>query len=405
MNGVKIRIKGPRVKSLSFEQLQAAVLWIYGHVHAGRTRSPSFFSIHNRESLRSTNLVFVSSQGESRSSDSSAFMNSIYNDPEKRGLRLQEHISLEEARRLILSSIDRSQIDHRCAVLTRENTQKFMIRNTRLVYNSYGQHVTNSLSLLSIDNSSLMRFSDTTAHWLVSMDCEMVETKTGHEVGRVSVVDHQGNVLYDKCVKPRNPVVDFLTKYSGLNESILSSENTLEKVHEDLQKIIGKDTIILGHSLESDLAALQIYHEKIIDTSHLFISQDSKKVKLKNLVSRYLKDEIQKKSHCSIEDAIQCLFLLKYKVEEFSLLERSTRDLNLNATVNRLRVGTVCDAEIMYMKVRHANDLANFFKNKNLNIVLVTQKDALDILEMQRRNTDSVFMYFYEDDKKICVVI
>lgn len=406
MDRVRIRVKGPYVKRLSLEQLQAVVLWIYGHVLPGRSRSPSFFSIHNRESLRSANLVFVSiSQGGPCSYGSSSFVCCMHSNSEKRIFRLQERISLGEVRKLILSSIDRSRIDCESAALTRENTQKFMVRNTRLVYSRYEQHVPSSLSLLSVDNSSFVRFTGTTAHWLVSMDCEMVETKAGHEVGRVSIVDHQGCVLYDKYVKPRNPVVDFLAEHSGLDESILSSENTLEKVHGDLQQIIGKDTIILGHSLESDLVALQIYHENVIDTSHLFLSRDSKRVRLRDLVSRYLNAEIQRRAHCSVEDAIQCLRLLKYKVEEFSLLEKSDAVLNLNATINHLKVGAACDAEQRCMRVECVNDLVSFFRDKNLNMILVTQRDAAGILEMESKNINSVFLYFYEDDNKTHVVI
>lgn len=50
-----------------------------------------------------------------------------------------------------------------------------------------------------------------------------------------------------------------------------------------------KDTILIGHSLENDLNALRIVHDKVIDTSVLFMNDTGKKLPLKSLASYYLK--------------------------------------------------------------------------------------------------------------------
>src|SRR5271154_6693560 len=48
---------------------------------------------------------------------------------------------------------------------------------------------------------------------VVGLDCEMCRTAAGSEVARVTLVDFQGNTLYDELVKPSNPIIDYLTPY------------------------------------------------------------------------------------------------------------------------------------------------------------------------------------------------
>ncbi len=58
----------------------------------------------------------------------------------------------------------------------------------------------------------------------VALDCEMVGTgKRGSVsmVGRCSIVDHRGNVLYDTFVAPQNEVTDYRTPFSGIRKADL----------------------------------------------------------------------------------------------------------------------------------------------------------------------------------------
>ncbi len=57
---------------------------------------------------------------------------------------------------------------------------------------------------------------------LVAIDCEMVYTRLGLELARVSIVDSYGKPLYDEFVKPSEPVLSYNTEFSGISEQQLS---------------------------------------------------------------------------------------------------------------------------------------------------------------------------------------
>ena len=84
-------------------------------------------------------------------------------------------------------------------------------------------------------------------------------TKSGLELTRVSVVDENLQLVYDSLVKPDNDIVDYLTQYSGITKELLDPIATrLTDIQQDLSKIISKNTILIGHSLENDLRALKV---------------------------------------------------------------------------------------------------------------------------------------------------
>jgi len=97
---------------------------------------------------------------------------------------------------------------------------------------------------------------------------------------------------------------------------------TLCDIQTRLLSLLTPRSILLGHSLNSDLAALKIAHPFIIDTSVLYPHPRGPPLKssLKYLSQKYLGREIQKHhgaaGHDSIEDATACLDLVKQKCEK-----------------------------------------------------------------------------------------
>jgi RNA exonuclease 1 len=76
---------------------------------------------------------------------------------------------------------------------------------------------------------------------------------------RVSVVDTGLNLIYESIVVPDNEILDYNTRWSGLTKDSFTNCNVkLKNVQEDLLKLFSKDTILIGHSLESDLKALKV---------------------------------------------------------------------------------------------------------------------------------------------------
>ncbi|KAI1280755.1 RNA exonuclease 1 -like protein [Halotydeus destructor] len=152
-----------------------------------------------------------------------------------------------------------------------------------------------------------------------ALDCEMCCTTIGIELTRVSILDTKSKVVYEQLVKPANPVLDYNTKFSGINEGDLDDvKTTLEDVQKQLLKLFNESTILIGHSLESDLKALKLVHSTVIDTAEMFPHKKGLPFKraLRTLVAENLLKIIQDgvSGHDSQEDAKSCLQLVLMKI-------------------------------------------------------------------------------------------
>eukprot|EP00978_Attheya_sp_CCMP212_P000507 scaffold1008_cov47-Attheya_sp.AAC.1 len=119
-----------------------------------------------------------------------------------------------------------------------------------------------------------------------AMDCEMVLTSSGQELARVTIIQatpsdddpEDYTVVLDELIKPRRPILDYKTVYSGITPVMLENVTMrIEQVQAAILSIICKEDILIGHSLENDLRAVRVFHENIIDTAIMFRSKNGRK--------------------------------------------------------------------------------------------------------------------------------
>lgn len=158
---------------------------------------------------------------------------------------------------------------------------------------------------------------DPSGHGIYALDCEMCYTAYGPELSRVTVVNYNEQVVYDKLVKPKHKILNYITWASGISKGDLYGvSTTLVDVQQDLLGIFSDKTILIGHSIENDMKALKIFHTRFIDTARLYPSERGPKYKwaLKNLVADHLGYSIQDGTgHDSKEDAVAALRLVMKK--------------------------------------------------------------------------------------------
>lgn len=153
---------------------------------------------------------------------------------------------------------------------------------------------------------------------MYGVDCEMVDTTEGRELGRVCVVDSKCSIVLDVLVKPSAPVVDYLTEFSGLTKEILDEATlSLEDVHDILRRRLPPGALLIGHSLEYDLRALHLVHWRCIDTAVLYPhSREGLNLSLKRLAQLYLNKNMKRAGgHDPREDAQAAMLLALKKIE------------------------------------------------------------------------------------------
>ncbi|ERN14017.1 hypothetical protein AMTR_s00021p00194710 [Amborella trichopoda] len=169
--------------------------------------------------------------------------------------------------------------------------------------------------------------SDCSVTDTVAMDCEMVGVSsqgTKSALGRVTLVNAWGNVIYDEYVRPIERVVDFRSEISGIRPHNLRKAKDFWTVQKHVADLM-KGRILVGHALHNDLKALLLSHPKkdTRDTSeYMPFKRDGRKSALRDLASLYLGVTIQEREHCPVEDAQAAMAIYQKHKKEW---ERSIK--------------------------------------------------------------------------------
>lgn len=158
----------------------------------------------------------------------------------------------------------------------------------------------------------------------IAMDCEMVGIGDGTAsmLARISIVNKNGDCIYDKYVKPREKVVDYRTAVSGIRPEHMQNGEDFNIVQKEVADIL-KGRVLVGHALKHDLEVLFLSHPRKLwrDTSKYKPFRQVSKgntPSLKRLAHELLGREIQVGEHSSVEDAkaaMQLYMLYKSKWE------------------------------------------------------------------------------------------
>jgi PAB-dependent poly(A)-specific ribonuclease subunit 2 len=158
--------------------------------------------------------------------------------------------------------------------------------------------------------------------------CETVRPRR-LALARVSVLRGEGSQedqpFIDDYIAIREPIVDYLTTYSGIRygdlDPSLSQHQlvTLKEAYRKLWLLLNLGVVFVGHGLLKDFRTINIHvpRSQVIDTVDLwFIKSRSRKLNLRFLAWLLLREDVQGgDAHDSIEDARTALHLWK-KYEE-----------------------------------------------------------------------------------------
>jgi PAB-dependent poly(A)-specific ribonuclease subunit 2 len=148
-------------------------------------------------------------------------------------------------------------------------------------------------------------------------------------LARVSVLrgsgEHAGLPFIDDYIITQQPVVDYLTEFSGIRDGDLDPDRTrhalvpLKLAYKKLHALARLGCRFIGHGLKSDfrIINMNLAKDQVIDTVELFfIPERQRKLSLKFLSWYFLDTKIQMEEHDSIEDA-RYAYLLYQKYLEF----------------------------------------------------------------------------------------
>lgn len=297
-------------------------------------------------------------------------------------VHINEKISIQDLYKNLLKSTDINKVS--TSFITEENLKLIEKHDIQHMF-SYSSFIKSKTSFDSNLFNSYLRPTLKTKYFLVALDCEMMICKNGKQIGRLSIIDVTGKVIYDKFIQPESEVVDYVEKYSGLNFENTSKGITLKDMRREMLEIIGIDTVVLGHGLENDLEAMQLYTENLIDTAYLFLNSDGHKIKLAQLSKIYFNAEIQSNEHDSREDAMCCLKLLSYKIcEQLNFYDPAGDFIDLNITsIYEPEESKISDDRTICFMKKSKIDKSEF--KKDVYYLIITEENDLNYIYFKQK--------------------
>mmetsp|Transcript_34236 Transcript_34236/g.69993 ORF Transcript_34236/g.69993 Transcript_34236/m.69993 type:complete len:739 (-) Transcript_34236:108-2324(-) len=147
---------------------------------------------------------------------------------------------------------------------------------------------------------------------VLAIDCEMCVSedpvsgeRNSKELVRLSVVGgaNGDTVVLDTLVQPSLPIVDMVTQIHGITKEHLAGVSfTMRHAQAAMARLVGQDTVLVGHALDNDLKSLKFMHSRVVDTALLYRSTEGKTCSLRELAVSLLGSE-QDNPHDSISDA------------------------------------------------------------------------------------------------------
>ncbi|KAK7414478.1 poly(A)-specific ribonuclease [Neonectria punicea] len=163
-----------------------------------------------------------------------------------------------------------------------------------------------------------------------------------YALARASVVrgqgEDEGTPFIDDYIAIREPIVDYLTSYSGITEQDLDPRVSkhsllpLKMAYKKIWILLNLGCKFLGHGLKQDFRVMNIHVPKsqVIDTIDLFFLKSRlRKLSLAFLAWYLLKEDIQMETHDSIEDSRTALKLYRKFLEfqDAGILETMLQDI------------------------------------------------------------------------------
>ncbi len=159
---------------------------------------------------------------------------------------------------------------------------------------------------------------------LLESGSKVILRETRHAVGRISVIDcTTRKVIVDDHVLPRERVIDYLTRFSGIVPEDLDPNQTTHNListrsaYLKLRFLMEQGCIFVGHGLRQDFATVNLIVPpcQILDTVEIYHQPGMRYISLRFLANYVLRRDMQQDVHDSVEDALAAFELYEKALE------------------------------------------------------------------------------------------